>query len=313
MSTASALPRMPTIADRGDLVDAWKAAATLREKARIEDLLWLTTNVQERENLRAEGQVGHGRHRWVGKLVDAPEYEISMRARLPYDSADVDELWARVAKDEFSVGMAVRQLVEARKVVTRDKLPLREAITRLLSEYDTWPKRLDKGRLAGIKPATSFSRVRTEKKRQRPFMNDDREFWTKMRALLQEFVQRRTAGAPPHVADMLIGEFERELKVLTTGWSGKMERAKQRNIDNAVLLVTRAKVSRACGILNMDPPSRHGKPVDMKVAQSRKRTLAKTYHPDVSPHTRDQYEAVLAAYADLEDYDEMLQGGPAAQ
>jgi hypothetical protein len=311
MQPAIALPRVPTVADRSMLVDAWKAATTEREKARIEELLWMSTGVSEREALRDEGKANHGRYKWIMKLVDAPEYDVACRARLSGGNPDIDELWSRVEKKEFSIGMAMRKLMDARKVRQRDNISLREAVSRLLAEYDTWPKRREGMYMIGIKPSTSFSRVRVNEKKRKASPNDDREFWMRLRELLQGFVHRRTTGAPPHIQETLISEFERELKVVTASWSSKLDRAKNRNADNAVLLVTRAKVTKACGVLNMDPP-KPGKPADMKLAQSRKRTLAKTYHPDVSPHTRDQYEAVLEAFSVLEDYEEMLKSGGGA-
>jgi len=304
----AALPRVPTIADRGMLVDAWKAATSEREKARVEELLWMSTGVTEREALRDEGKANHGRYKWVAKLVGAPEYDVACRARLSGGNPDIDELWSRIEKKEFSLGMAMRKLMDARKVKKRENTSLHEAVSRLLAEYDTWPKRREGMYMVGIKPSTSFSRVRVSEKKRKVSSNDDRAFWAQLRELLEGFVQRRLENVQPHIRDTFIGEFERELKVLTASWSGKLERVKNRGTDTTVLLVTRAKVTKACGVLNMDPP-KPGKPVDMKFAQSRKRVLAKTYHPDVSPHTRDQYEAVLEAFAVLEDYEEMLKSG----
>lgn len=306
ISVSISLPRAPTIADRGTLVDAWKAARTERERAHVEALLWMTAGADERVDLRDEGKVNHGRQLWVSKLVGAPEVEVAKRARLHSGNPDIDELWSRIDKREFSLGMAVRWLTEARKLKQqRDDITLREALTRLLAEYDTWPKRREGEYMVGVKPASSFSRVPMRKKHARVYANDDRAFWGKLRELLQDFVQRRMEGVEPLTQSTLLSEFERELKVVTASWGGKMERAKQRGTDNAVLLISRVKVTRACEVLSMDPP-KPGKPVDMKLAQSRKRTLAKTYHPDVSPTTRDQYEAVLEAFAVLEDYEEML-------
>lgn len=294
--------KVPDHADRGILVDAWKEAKTMKDKAFVEDLLWQTAS-----------PIGDSGGRplirdWVTKYVDAPQAAVEARRRLFTAGPGIDLLWARVDSDEFSPDMAADRLTDARKLAKKEHIELNVAIERVLAEYDTWPKRAVAGRMVGVRPATQLLSPTAPRKtngRARS-KNPEIAFWAKIRLLIAAYLAERAGDLDPYILSELSKDFERELQVMTASWTAKITRAKQRHEaqQNTTLLVTRTKVTQACRTLGMDPP-KPGKPADMQTAHSRKRALAKAYHPDVSPNTRDQYEAVLEAYDTLEAYNEM--------
>lgn len=287
---------------RTTLIAAWKHATTQKEKAKVEYELWRHTTVEERQERRIF---------FMARLLDTKPTFIDCRLRLLQAGDSVNLLWARVDSDDISLGMAATMLTDARKVQKHMGGTLATALEHFLREYDSWPVRrvggATNGRLVHYKPISSFSAVSQRKSKQGKRKDPDLAFWGKMRMLLQTFIARRLEDADPLIASSMVGEFERELKVLVTSWTSKLQRAQQRAASSTVLLVTQNKVTRACAVLGIDPPKK-GQLVDMVMAQRKKRLLAKTYHPDAAGDgMRAQYEAVLEAYSVLEDYQEMLQ------
>lgn len=296
------LPLAPTVADRDLLVAAWNATQSNKRKAQIETLLWSTAPLAERQAFKL-------RRLWLLSFIETSTHDLDGRLRLQGGNPFADALWARVDSGEFSARMAALRLTEARELAKQDNLSLEVALSRMLAEYDTWPKRMDtSGRLVGLRPRSSLgAKSRRMNARKTPVAAQD--FWGQMRELLRDYLTKRLAGIDPIQAVRLTTEFEGDLRVMTDSWGGKIIRAKANGIDKAVVLVSQNKVSRACTILRMDPPKR-GKPADLSKARSNKRKLAKQYHPDVAgAGLREQYEAVLNAYTTLEDFNAMLAAG----
>ena len=76
------------------------------------------------------------------------------------------------------------------------------------------------------------------------------------------------------------------------------------------VVMSRKDVLKACHVLQVPAP-KIGSPVDLELANKNRRAQMKTYHPDVSPNTRDEYEAAVKAYDVLAAYNAALEGSTA--
>ncbi len=110
--------------------------------------------------------------------------------------------------------------------------------------------------------------------------------------------------APPPVREQLRAEAEREIYNALNTVRTRFTTFAQQGMN---LMKPRKEVLAACKVLQVEPP-KLGKPVDLDKANRNKRSQMKTYHPDISPNTRDEFEAAARAYDVLANYNAALGG-----
>lgn len=294
----------PEPTQAGLILEKYHKATSEKERALLEQALWqtLSADVRKRMNRRA----------WLASLTGETEFAVENRLFI-FGELEATDLWDRIEKDKMPLTTARERLREAKALVDTQGLSLKDAIAARLKEYDTWPTHTTKkGQPFRKKPSSRFadlSEVVDPSKVVR-LSETDRGFWSRMRHQLAQFAASRFKGADPIIAERLYREFERDLKVLFDEFQSRLSRLRQREKRDrmATATVKYSQVRDACVALCMDPPSR-GKPADLDLARSKKKKLARVYHPDVTggdEGTRAKYEETLAAYSVLEDYNDQL-------
>lgn len=286
------------------LLEKYRATTSEKDRAYLEQALWQTVPTEERRQLN--------RRNWLCDVTKDSARAIENRLFL-FGEPEAVELWERIERDRMPLTTARERLREAKALTETSKLTLKEAIAVRLKEYDSWPAHHTvRGQPFRKKPPTRFEALSgvEEPHKVVRLSETDRGFWSKIRHQLASFAASRFKGADPIIAERLYREFERDLKVLFDEFQGRLSRLRQREKRDRMLNVTvkYPQVVAACLALCMDPPSRN-QPVDLDVARSKKKKLARVYHPDVTggdEGTRAKYEETLSAYSVLEDYNDQL-------
>jgi hypothetical protein len=125
-------------------------------------------------------------------------------------------------------------------------------------------------------------------------------FWKAVRRLSSGYVRTLLIGVPDEDVEESLRAFEVDLEVLFDHHRAKWGRLVR------TLSVSRSKLREALRTLHMDLPKR-GQPLSSLITQAgkQKRILARAYHPDMhggSDVTRPMYQAVIEAYATVEQY-----------
>lgn len=299
------LPQNSVAVLRRELIDEWRSATTEREKARVEDSIFATSTPEERATCGRQARQAFVRRVLASGGITELEGIVRLRAGLYSAGPAADPLWARIESGEFSPRIAYKRLARARLRAKTERINLSEAVHKFLADYDRLPKRrTPNGRLIGFANPGAFTRAKLARKSQAKTPN--RIFWFKMRELLHGHIMERLGPVDAAIADSLLNEFSAELATIIELLQGKIQRKREMLAagNGITTIVRRQKLIEACNTLGMDPP-RPGLRVDMTLAKSRKRVLAKAYHPDIAGDvTRSQYEAVLGAYTVVEEYDE---------
>lgn len=287
-----------------ELLAKYQVALSEKAKALLEQALWLTLSAEERRLT--------SRRNWLCALTKCSGRAIESRLFL-FGEPEATDLWERVERDHMPLTTARERLTEAKALSESSGIALKPAISMRLAEYDTWPAhRTVRGQPFRKKPPTrlgSISEVESPRRVVR-LSETSRGFWSKLRHQLAQFAASRFKGADPIIADRLYREFERELKVLFDDFQGRLSRLRSREKRDRLVnvAVKYPQVVAACLALCMDPPVRN-QPVDLDVARSKKKKLARVYHPDVTggdEGTRAKYEETLSAYSVLEEYNDQL-------
>jgi hypothetical protein len=188
-------------------------------------------------------------------------------------------------------------------------LPLAHAVLEALKISDAAP--MYRGQKTRLKHPPLHGPEAFHRKKQlknTPLAQSGR-FWESIRAQVGDFMRERIeeTEADPVVVDRFVADFIKDVKVLVDSWTGKINRAA--GAERGSNVAKRTVVIAACRTLLIDPP-KPGRPVDLAMANSRKKSLARAYHPDGggSASTTPQYQEVLEAYATLETYNEGVRG-----
>lgn len=134
-------------------------------------------------------------------------------------------------------------------------------------------------------------------------------FWSDIRQRIIVYASRSERKIDEARFEQRLREFEANLRELVHRFTDNVSRLRVHDEP----AVSRRKLLDACHTLNMSPP-KIGKLADMKVAKNQKRAMVRVYHTDVTGNesTRSAYEAVIAAFDIIEQYNEQLQGGNGA-
>jgi hypothetical protein len=266
---------------RDDLVAEWKATATHRGKAVLEERIWASLNAVER--------LSASRRTFLAALLGASQSATQLRQNLLYAP---DELWERVA-DGMTLATARRLWASVR----REARPFAE----VLAEYDAAP-----GYVAKFAGGTTVKRrhmhqrvngVPAETKRER-------KSWGGVHDRIIKLASDGIAGVPPLVAEKLLAELEAELKTAIGEFRAKLKNAKQRGKPEPERAVTRKRLVAACQRLGVQPPAPGGRP-DMIAGKRAFRALSREYHPDRRGETTAElFRAVTEAWRTLQAYDE---------
>lgn len=297
----SSAPISPSLVERTYLVEEWKRAQSEYEKARIEQRIWETTTLEERQGAKRL------KREFVAPLLSEQTSLIEQRSALLAAGSAAQPLWDRIAAKTMTTRQGWRVLRDARFIERSKALPLAHAVLEALKIFDTAPlyrgmkTQLKRPPLRGPNAAKRSTRLKNT-----PLAQSSR-FWESIRTQVGEFMRERIeeTEADPVVVERLMTDFIKDVKVLTDTWVSKIARAA--GAERGSTVARRAVVIAACRTLLLDPP-KLGKPVDLAIANSRKKSLARAYHPDGggSAATTAQYQEVLEAYATLESYNESV-------
>lgn len=294
----------PEPTQAGLILEKYHKAASEKERALLEQALWQTLSVDVRKRMN--------RRAWLASLTNESEHSVENRLFL-FGELEATELWDRIEKDKMPLTTARERLREAKALMEVQGLSLKDAITARLKEYDTWPTHTTKkGQPFRKKPSSRFADLSeaADSSNVVRLSDTDRGFWSRLRHQLASFAASRFKGADPIIAERLYREFERDLKVLFDEFQSRLSRLRQREKRDRMVTasVKYPQVVAACIALCMDPPGRN-KFADLDLARSKKKKLARVYHPDVTggdEGTRAKYEETLSAYSVLEDYNDQL-------
>ena len=133
------------------------------------------------------------------------------------------------------------------------------------------------------------------------------DFWADIRKRVASYVKDKSENMSAVVFEQVFRDFEVDMQDLVKSFQNRL---KQRQRDHLVPeVVSRKAVFAACRTLQVDPP-KIGAPVDDAAAKRNKRQMVRAYHPDAfgvnNDATRDMYEAVIAAYETIAQYNDSL-------
>ena len=302
---------------REELIARYKTASTEKEKAEIEQLLWSGTTQDERRDIV--------RRLWLSKLLNIDQGTTQCRSSILALGTPGEVIWIRIDNKMMTLSTGSRLACAARELALTCKMPINEALTEVVADYDRLPlvawvdgvqvRRKNPGSPVS-KPASLQAAV-PEVPAPAPQPRDaEKPFWESLRLQVVPFVASKLQGADPVTAEMLSLEFERDLKILLQDFQLRIYRAARTTKDHAKVAlktISRTKVRAACEALDMVPPET-GRPADLKVALSQKWKLARAYHPDANgglqtESTREKFKAALDAYECLVEYNASLSTG----
>lgn len=275
-------------AAREGLVLIWRASTSQRERADVERRLW---------ELRPDSvQSSHGRHaqrRWLAELTGDSVHATMCRISLLNAGSPADPLWNAIDEEGMPISTAVRLLVAARR--RGGSLPW--GIETVMSEW----------RRTGVETKTADGATFRRRRPGEVVESPSRFVFAAIRRQLKDHLQKRGTTLKDDEIHRLLDEFEREVDVLVTSYQNRVAAAEQR-ARGKTLPPSRSSVVDACTTLSIDPP-RAGYAVDLTKARRHQRRLGAKYHPDAnrgSNHMINEYNAVMKAYAVLEEYNEAM-------
>lgn len=222
---------------------------------------------------------------------------IGCRSVLHNAGAVADPLWRLVDEEGVAIGTASRLLTEARK---RARARATEVAVEIDEGIDAWMHRTV---LSQTADGRKFRRT-VEVREPSP-----EEALAEIRRAVTVYVDAFGKSIERAAARRLAAETVADLDALLQGVVLRVRREQKRATDAAAEerpMLTLRTVRDACELLTVQAPRVHGQPVDIDAARKRYRTLARQYHPDVTgrPETSDLFQAVVAAFRDIETYNE---------
>jgi len=131
------------------------------------------------------------------------------------------------------------------------------------------------------------------------------DFWADIRKRIAEYVKSKSENMSEVVFDQVFRDFEIDMRDLVNTFQNRLKQ-KQLPVPE---VVSRRAVFDACRTLQIDTPKVNGL-VDEVAAKRNKRQLVRVYHPDAThvanDTTRAMYEAVIAAYETIIQYNDSI-------
>ncbi len=125
------------------------------------------------------------------------------------------------------------------------------------------------------------------------------EFWARLRRDLTEYLLATGSELTDEAREEQIAWLEGEVRVLATQLSNRLRTSRAPGLRQTM---QRLSIRGACKVLLIDPPRKVDSipPSFFRLAKKNFKKLAREYHPDTSPATRTQFEAVMSAWQVLE-------------
>lgn len=298
-----------------NLVQQYKTLKTHRERALFEQRIWVRFYASKPQSSDEKRRL---RRDILAELLDVPLSAVDIRSQILHCDIPVGNLlWDLLDNKSMPLHTTIKLLRTAMERSRNNSEPLLQSLSSLIADMN--PEGNNHGHAVHLSTGRVFFRKnRSSLKPRDPVsknppstsseVTDEQGVWMGIRKLLTQELERRMAGLDKTVTDALWHEIDIELKVCVDSIQNKIFRIKKREVSGRGVTMDalpRTKVLYACRTLHMDPPEKHGKPIDMKFAQRMKRKLAMLYHPDNhggSDAERPRYEAVMQAYDILEQY-----------
>lgn len=268
-------------------------AATLseKEKASMERAMWAMATSEDRKDQRRD---------FLKKVSGADVGATDTRSFLLSWGEDVDVLWRRIETKEMTLREAVRLMREVKKIVFTTNAKVSDVLQRALHDFDN--------------PDTTQKPLGISKKvvAKMQEAGEDRAFWVELRKYVITYMQQKYDYLDPSSSELLVRDFETDLKVLVEQFRSSIRNVQRRNEKTVVAVATavsKKRLSEACATLHMDPPTHNGQQVDMDKARKQKKALARSYHPDANggdETLREKYLEVIEAYQTIEAYSKQL-------
>lgn len=303
------------------LVEKYKTLTSHKERASLEETIWVKFYASRST---ASGEKKPLRRQVLAELLGVPQSSIDLRSQFFHcDPPVADLIWDLLDNKSLPLHTAVKTLRTAVRRSRTNGEPLFNSLAGLISSMN--PKDNSHGHTVHLSTGRVFFRKNrgSLKPDDPPLVKDspkdpeilnsnettnDPNVWMSIRKLLSQDIERRMSGMDKTVSDALWHDIDIELKVFIDSLQSKIYRVKRREVSGqgaTIAALSRAKIMYACRTLHMDPPDKHGKPIDMQFARRMKRKLGALYHPDNhggSDAERPRYEAVMQAYDILEQY-----------
>ncbi|UCC72005.1 MAG: hypothetical protein JSV86_16805 [Gemmatimonadota bacterium] len=292
-----------------------------KELAAAEALLWKSASPERRradipDHLRVE------RATWLNVVLGESVWTYKMRGTLwsaQMRGEPVEPLWRRLRDKRMTASTAYKIYKKAQRRAAREKCPLNAAIAVEIEAYeklpiyrldpDGIPLRADKAAKAEVGEAAKAAKAAKAAAKKVAASKKLRE---RVVDLVEKLARRELTEFDDVTTERLVAQLTADIKASLRDHSGRVRRARIRDaqhtaadeaVDVAIRSISRRRYTEACRQLNITPTA-PSKPVDLTAAKKAKRAWAREYHPDVSPDTRDAYEAVIEAYQVIEQYAE---------
>jgi len=282
------------------LLDAYRAELeklSHRDRALREVQIYMALGGtgQRREVLRANlgGSVGEyelrqtllGADEWAGPLWD---------------------LWDKGASTN-SIGQL---LVEARKRARLKNRRCADVLDELLEEHKRAAVKQAPKESSRPKPPPTPPPPPQEPRGGEDEHRLSKQFSEQLRLLTSQYVRDACVGLEDYDASKLIGDFTGFVREAADDLRRRLTAARKRiraKQDQPLVHVTRASFDHACELLVVR--GTYGKPIDLRDAKRRQLRRAADAHPDRwggTPHSVEEFQAIIGAYSVLEQYMEEL-------
>lgn len=242
-----------------------------REKAAYESKLWDRSSKAERQACRGRAMV------WLSKLLGDSVSQYQITVRLSLHLARVPQLfWDRLDKGGMTLGTAHKLLIVARKRPKTGE-SLDEALLAELIRYDQISGSHTMPNGSVVRRTRPVDRLRGSTKRKKISDKDlsVREKWSQIRDLMGELIAEQAGDIAELGRQELFERLETDLKAAVSAFGSRLRTLRQSGFTE----ISRREVSVACQLYNIPLP-KPGRPIDLKLAKTRKHQLLRHLHPD---------------------------------
>lgn len=272
-----------------------KGSASQKELADLEHRLWVI------HSLSVAGPKGMKRD-WLFDQLGGTKYDYEIRATLLAAGKSVDKLWDRI-NEGMPGGTAARLLRKAKKVSATEKIPLENAVSKVIDEYDSLSKSVSvDGRV--LKRAAQYENQISNNE----LPNDIRQVKKYISIVVNNYISKQNLDSfgLNDAGKELVTWIDEGLEI----FNKKINRLRSDDKDSKLLKIGKTRFNQAIEIIGLKPADCFfGKPVNLKLVKKLYFSRARLLHPDITGGSKEkdaEYMAVTEAFNVLQQYADQI-------